>query len=156
MQNYAILIDGGYAKRKLGPAVRPITAQDFAGLVQTLEAAPTADANRLHPVYHFDSAYLEATNYKPLNGGQIEFGYNPVANMSRKFFEQLAKRPFTALQLGESSFEGWIVSGNALNTAPGKSLEITGDDRKPQISQKGLDVRSFRVIDHPGPSPRRG
>jgi hypothetical protein len=150
MQNYAILTNGGYAKRKLGPAVRPATAQDFTGLVQTLESAAPLDAMRLHPVYYSDSVPLETAHDKPLNGGRIEFGYSPVANRSRKLSEQFAKRPFTALQPGASSFEGWVVSGKALNTATGRSLEITGDDLKPQISQKGGDLRIGKVIDHRG------
>lgn len=141
MQNYAILIDGGFAKRKLGSAVRPATAQDFACLVQKLQATAPLDAMRLHRVYYYDSVPLETAHDKPLNGGRIEFGNNPVANRSRQLFEQLAKQPFTALRLGELSFEGWVVSSKALNTAPGKTLEITGDDLKPQISQKGVDMR---------------
>ena len=151
MQNYAILIDGGFAKRKLGSAVRPATAQDFACLVQKLQATAPLDAMRLHRVYYYDSVPLETAHDKPLNGGRIEFGNNPVANRSRQLFEQLAKQPFTALRLGELSFEGWVVSSKALNTAPGKALEITGDDLKPQISQKGVDAyfgdrdRSFRL-----------
>lgn len=92
-------------------------------------------------MYYYDSVPLETAHDKPLNGGRIEFGNNPVANRSRQLFEQLAKQPFTALRLGELSFEGWVVSSKALNAAPGKTLEITGDDLKPQISQKGVDMR---------------
>jgi hypothetical protein len=84
MQNYAILIDGGFAKRKLGSAVRPATAQDFACLVQKLQATAPLDAMRLHRVYYYDSVPLETAHDKPLNGGRIEFGNNPVANRSRQ------------------------------------------------------------------------
>jgi uncharacterized LabA/DUF88 family protein len=141
MQNYAILIDGGFAKRKLGSAVRPATAQDFAGLVQKLQATAPLEAMRLHRVYYYDSVPLETAHDKPLNGGRVEFGNNPIANRSRQLFEQLAKQPFTALRLGELAFEGWAISSKTLNTAPGASLEITADDLKPQISQKGVDMR---------------
>jgi len=141
MQNYAILIDGGFAKRKLGSAVRPATAQDFAGLVQKLQATAPLEAMRLHRVYCCDSAPLETAHDKPLNGGRVEFGNNPIANRSRQLFAQLAKQPFTALRLGELAFEGWAISSKTFNTAPGASLQITADDRKPQISQKGVDMR---------------
>ena len=141
MQNYAILIDGGFAKRKLGSAVKPATAQDFAALVQKLQALPPLDTMRLHRVYYYDSVPLESAHDKPLGGGLVEFGNNAVANKSRQLFEQLARQPFTALRLGELSFEGWEVSAKKLGRAPGTTLEITAEDLKPQISQKGVDMR---------------
>lgn len=141
MQNYAILIDGGFAKRKLGSAVKPATAEDFNRLVKKLQATPPLDGMRLHRVYYYDSVPLESSHEKPLGGGLVEFGNNAVAHKSRQLFEQLAKQPFTALRLGELSFEGWEISPKKLNKATGTTLQVSADDLKPQISQKGVDMR---------------
>lgn len=141
MQNYAILIDGGFAKRKLGTAKDPATAQDFLRLVQKIQTlAPLANM-RLHRVYYYDSVPLETGHDKPLGGGKIEFGNSPIATRSRKLFEQLAQQPYTALRLGELSFQGWEISAKKLNKADGRSVEISSDDLRPQITQKGVDMR---------------
>lgn len=141
MQNFAILIDGGFAKRKLGSAKTPATAADFQGLVQRLQAAPALSGMRLHRVYYYDSVPLETAHDKPLGGGRIEFGNSPIAGRSRQLFEQLAQQPYTALRLGELSFQGWRLSPKKLGKANGPAVEITGDDLQPSITQKGVDMR---------------
>jgi uncharacterized LabA/DUF88 family protein len=141
MLNYAILIDGGFAKRRLGTAKEPAVAADFAGLIGRLQAVqPLADM-RLHRVYYYDSVPLESAHKKPLGGGTIEFGISPVAARSRNLFELLAQQPFMALRLGELAFQGWKVSARKLDKADGASVEVRTEDLLPQISQKGVDMR---------------
>jgi hypothetical protein len=55
MLSYAILIDGGFAKRKLGSSRRPVTPQSFSDLVTVLQAKPALNEMRMHRVYHYDS-----------------------------------------------------------------------------------------------------
>lgn len=141
MLSYAILIDGGFAKRKIGTAKAPATAEQFRQLVQALCAAPALAGMRLHRAYFYDSLPLATTHPKPLNGGVIEFGSSPIAARSRNLHEQLAQQPFMALRLGELAFEGWSVSRARLERAGGDSVEIRSDDLRPQIRQKGVDMR---------------
>jgi len=141
MLNYAILIDGGFAKRKLGTAKAPATAAHFQSLVQRLQALPALHGMRLHRVYYYDSVPLESAHDKPLGGGKVEFGNSPIAHRSRQLFEQLAQQPFTALRLGELSFEGWQISAKTLARAEGDSVTVAAPDLLPQISQKGVDMR---------------
>ena len=123
MQNYAILIDGGFAKRKLGSAKSPATAESFLRLVQQLQSMPPLDAMRLHRVYYYDSNPLESAHDKPLGGGSIQFGNTHVTTQSKQLFAQLAQQPFMALRLGELSFEGWVVQRKKLDRATGASVE---------------------------------
>jgi uncharacterized LabA/DUF88 family protein len=141
MQSYAILIDGGFAKRKLGSAKTPATADDFKRLIQRLQALPALTGMRLHRVYYYDSVPLESAHDKPLSGGSIAFGNSPIATRSRLLFDQLAQQPFMALRLGELAFQGWEVSAKKLNKAEGPTVEISSEDLRPQISQKGVDMR---------------
>ncbi len=110
-------------------------------MVQKIQALTPLANMRLHRVYYYDSVPLETGHDKPLGGGKIEFGNSPIATRSRKLFEQLAQQPFTALRLGELSFQGWEVSAKKLNKADGPSVEINSDDLRPQITQKGVDMR---------------
>lgn len=141
MQNYAVLIDGGFAKRKLGTAKVPATAADFKGLIERLKLVSPLNDMRLHRVYYYDSVPLESSHAKPLGGGVVAFGDSLIATRSRQLFTQMAQQPFTALRLGELSFQGWVVSAKKLDKAPGATVEISGEDLRPKITQKGVDMR---------------
>lgn len=141
MQHYAVLIDGGFAKRKLGTGVNPAEAADFQNLIEAIRAHAALADCRLHRVYYYDSTPLLSGHDKPLNGGKIEFGNQPIANRSQRLFEQLWKLPFVALRLGELSFNGWAVNRKKLDKAVGDSVLIKQEDLKPQITQKGVDMR---------------
>ena len=135
------MIDGGFAKRKLGSAQRPATAGDFQRLVSSLSVQPALSGMRLHRVYYYDSMPLESTHTKPLGGSIVDFGTNPLTQRSKTLFKNLANQPFTALRLGDLAFEGWRVSEKALNSHKAESIQIRESDLIPQISQKGVDMR---------------
>lgn len=141
MLHYAILIDGGFAKRKLGTGTRPATAQDFQKLIDALTALPPLRDMHLHRVYYYDSVPLEGSQEKPLNGGKIEFSNQLVATRSKQLFEQLRRLPHVALRLGDLSFNGWAVHRSLLDKATGDSVQVSQADLKPQITQKGVDMR---------------
>jgi uncharacterized LabA/DUF88 family protein len=141
MQNYAILIDGGFAKRKLGNAKLPATSLNFKKLVDALQLLSPLSEMRLHRVYYYDSMPLESSHEKPLEGGLAEFGKSKIVGNSKSLFEELAKQPYTALRLGELSFNGWKLKSKRLAKAKGGSLEISHEDLQPQITQKGVDMR---------------
>jgi uncharacterized LabA/DUF88 family protein len=139
--HYAILIDGGFAKRKIGTAKEPATAAAFASLITKLQAHPALAGMRLHRVYYYDSMPLESAHKKPLEGGTVEFGASPIAERSRNLFDHLAQQPFMALRLGELAFQGWSVSAKKLDKAAGNTVQLVADDLRPQITQKGVDMR---------------
>lgn len=141
MQSYAILIDGGFAKRKLGSNKRHASAADFDKLVAAIKAAPPLLEKQLHRIYYYDSLPLETSHKQPLNGGIVRFGDNPVAARSRQLFDQLSQQPFTALRLGELSFDGWRISDKSLNRVDTSEITVSNTDLLPQISQKGVDMR---------------
>ena len=138
---YAILIDGGYAKRKLGHPPNFATAEDFRALIDAICAHESLRGLRLHRVYYYDSQPLESAHDKPLGGGKVEFALEPVANRSKQLFEHLWRLPFVALRLGELSFEGWAIKGKLLDRAKGETLHVKHTDLHPAISQKGVDMR---------------
>jgi uncharacterized LabA/DUF88 family protein len=141
MKNYAILIDGGFAKRKLGTAQKPANADHFLSLVNSLKQSDHLKSLSLHRVYYYDSVPLESSHQKPLGGETLAFGSSPISTRSKQLFEKLAQQPFTALRLGELSFEGWRVSPKKFRDATTPTLEISSEDLLPQISQKGVDMR---------------
>jgi uncharacterized LabA/DUF88 family protein len=141
MLSYAILIDGGFARRRLGSVSRPVSAQTFSDLVANLQRRPPLDQMRLHRVYYYDSVPLQTSHKRPLQGALIEFGNSEVATRSRDLFDGLAKLPFMALRLGELSFNGWKINPKLLDDNASASIEINANDLRPQIAQKGVDMR---------------
>lgn len=139
--NYAILIDGGFAKRKLGTSVKPATAGHFGRLIDQICRCPELEGCRLHRVYYYDSVPLESTENKPLQGGVVEFAKDPLVARSKQLFLHLGRMPLMALRLGELSFNGWSIKHKKLARAPGEALEVRAADLKPNITQKGVDMR---------------
>lgn len=139
--NYAILIDGGFAKRKLQHGTHPADADDFRRLIDAIADRPELGGFYLHRVYYYDSVPLETTEEKPLQGGIIEFSKEPIVARSKQLFAQLGRLPLMALRLGELSFNGWAIKPKKLRRCQTDRLEIVADDLKPAITQKGVDMR---------------
>ena len=55
MLSYAILIDGGFLKRKLGTPKAPTALADIQNFLNSLKRAPALASMRLHRVYFYDS-----------------------------------------------------------------------------------------------------
>lgn len=137
---YAILIDGGFVKRKLGHAKKPAEANDITSLVDRLQKHPDLAGNVLHRIYYYDSRPLLERVSKPLQGGEEDFGKSQVVGRMSILHKELARAPYFALRMGELSFNGWVVRGRALNQKTSE-IRITHEDLCPNITQKGVDMR---------------
>lgn len=137
---YAILIDAGFVKYKLGNSSSPMRVSDVGALVEQLKEHPALKEHKLHRVYYYDAMPLANKETIPLSNSVRDFADHPVAKSSVAFINQIKKEPFFAVRLGELSFEGWQIKQSRLNTKE-TSITISSDDLKPKISQKGVDMR---------------
>lgn len=137
---YAILIDGGFVRRKLGDSKKPASASDISNLVKRLREHECLRDHFLHRVYYYDSKPLDVVVDKPLQGGKLDFGRQDLVSRSNAIFGELMKEQYFALRMGELSFEGWRVRPKALDSKEDK-ITIGADQLQPQISQKGVDMR---------------
>jgi uncharacterized LabA/DUF88 family protein len=141
MPNYAILIDGGFVKRQLRTTNGPMNSVSIKELINSFCKLEVLRFMKLHRVYYYDSVPLDTSHQKPLGGELIEFGNSPIASQARKLFEELQLIPFVALRLGELSFNGWKIKNKKILNKELLSVEISNDDLKPNITQKGVDMR---------------
>jgi uncharacterized LabA/DUF88 family protein len=141
MPNYAILIDGGFVKRQLRTTNGPMNSVSIKGLIDSFYKLEVLRFMKLHRVYYYDSVPLDTSHQKPLGGELIEFGSSPIASQARKLFEELQLIPFVALRLGELSFNGWKIKNKKILNKELLTVEISNDDLKPNITQKGVDMR---------------
>lgn len=136
---YAVLVDGGFVKRKLGNMASPMDAPRFDAFVKMLCNHPALDSYRLHRVYYYDAAPLTDKERKPLGGNHMDFGATPSAKQNHSLQQQLPKLDNVALRMGELSFNGWKVKPNLLKaTGP---IQVDHEGLQPLIQQKGVDMR---------------
>ncbi|WP_079433731.1 NYN domain-containing protein [Zoogloea sp. LCSB751] len=140
MSSYAILVDGGFIKRKLGSARAPMTAENFEAFIDRLKAEPCLQGLRLHRIYFYDALPFEGEAKKPLNGGKVNFGASPIVARSKRLHVDLVRVPYVALRMGELGFRGWQLKTMPLPEEQ-DTVEITAADLVPVIQQKGVDMR---------------
>lgn len=140
MSCFAVLVDGGFIKMRLGSEQRPLNAQKFHEFLTALVAHEALAAHTLHRVYFYDAAPLNESKPRPLNGGVINFGASDTASQNRALHAELVRMPFIALRMGELGFRGWGLRKNVLQQHA-DAVTISADDLKPTIQQKGVDMR---------------
>lgn len=138
--SYALLLDGGFLRHKLGSAKSPADSIAIRTFVSQVIALPCLSGMRLHRVYFYDAKPLEGTARLPLSGGIINFGASPVVARNKSLQAALHREPFFALRFGELFHEGWRLRSRALRK-PAPSVTITAADIEPNIRQKGVDMR---------------
>ena len=109
-------------------------------MVEAIRGHAALLGHLLHRVYYYDAKPLDSPVQKPLQGGLIDFGKEPLAARSTALFLELSREPFFALRMGELSFNGWAVKSGALNKDL-PDIRVTAASLKPQIGQKGVDMR---------------
>jgi uncharacterized LabA/DUF88 family protein len=140
MLSFALLIDGGFIKRRIGTAKQPMTASTLQAFVDKLVKHDALANMRLHRIYFYDAEPLRDRADKPLQGGQVDFGATPLAQRSMKLHEELKRHPFFALRMGELALGGWAVAAEKIKVnAP--AVTIDAADLRPVIRQKGVDMR---------------
>jgi len=140
MGSFAVLVDGGFIKRRLGNPQMPFCADDFSLFLRALCKHDALAPHALHRVYFYDAAPLMERRRKPLNGEQIDFGNSDSARRNKSLHQSLARQPFVALRMGELAFRGWSVAQSHL---PDKDavVELRAEHLQPNIQQKGVDMR---------------
>lgn len=97
---YAILIDAGFLKRKLGSQAEPLDIHrvcEFLGALRTHEALA---GKGLYRVYWYDAPPLDSRVTKPLLGGTINLGATSLARTNAALLADLCEVPYVSVRLG--------------------------------------------------------
>jgi uncharacterized LabA/DUF88 family protein len=139
---YAILVDAGFVKRKLGSAAAPMDAASFQQFIERVTANLHLRDMRLHRVYVYDAAPLTETVDKPLRGGRLNFSEQAIAQRSQRLHKELQRIPNVAIRMGELAFRGWSVKSDRLRRDAGlEEMTLRAADLVPNIQQKAVDMR---------------
>lgn len=138
--SYAMLLDGGFLRRKLGSAKSPATAHAIAEFTRSVQRLPCLAGMRLHRVYYYDAKPIDGVASVPLGGGTRDFSSSDLAIRNRSILAELPREPFFAIRFGELSHEGWHLRPG-IQGRPGPTVQISAADFRPTIRQKGVDMR---------------
>lgn len=140
MKTFAILIDAGFAKSKLGSARNPVEAEDFERLVKNICSQDLLADKYLYRVYYYDAPPFSKTKNRPLNGGPHAFGSDTLTLHNKRLLQELKTIDYFALRMGEIRFRGWELDQRRLPDSE-EEHQITADDFRPSLQQKGVDMR---------------
>ena len=144
---YAILIDAGFLKRKLGSQSSPTTAAQVNDFTQKLQLRDELKGHHLHRIYYYDAEPLKASKPKPLTGGKLSwdmhnFETTDMFRHNMSMLAELKKSPKVAVRLGDLSFRGWSLKPSMLDPRNSRTqLTVSSSDLVPNITQKGVDMR---------------
>jgi len=144
MRSCAILIDGGFLKRKVGSRQNPLTAESFQAFVTQLRGHEHLRDYSLHRIYYYDAPPLEGTQQRPLQGGTQDFGNSALAGINKRLVQGLKRVPYVSLRMGKLVFRGWQVRRELLQQEESEqtdSVRVTSEDLSPIIHQRGVDIK---------------
>ncbi len=137
---YAVLIDAGFIKRKLGSQAEPTTLAQIVSFLDRLKSHPALAHLSLHRIYWYDAPPLESSARRPLKGGRVDFSRTALAESSRALMHGLSALPHLSLRRGELVFRGWKVRRGRLPERD-PTVTLAAPDLEPNIQQKGVDMR---------------
>ncbi len=141
MIKYAVLIDAGFLKRKLGTRDNPLTATAVNQFIERLSEHASLKELSLHRIYFYDAPPLDTVKQKPLGGESMDFGKTPIAQINRRLHQELKNSPFVALRMGIVQFRGWTLKAGLLAHKREGEVTLGPDDIVPNVQQKGVDMR---------------
>jgi hypothetical protein len=137
---FAILIDAGFLKRKLGSQSFPLIADGVAAFIDAIRMHPALECMCLHRVYWYDAPPLVETFAKPLQGGNVDFSRTRLARSNAAMLAALRVVPFVSIRRGDLVFRGWRVRQQRLSFEEAQ-VTLSAADLEPVIQQKGVDMR---------------
>ena len=119
MSKYAVLMDGGFIKKKLQqrnshfPTVAEIEAE-----VQRIKINPHLAASTLLRVYFYDAPPAAGLLKNPLDGSSLDLGSHRKFRANVSLQQGLEMQPDFALRQGETAVHGWALGTAALRISP--------------------------------------
>lgn len=142
---YSILIDGGYFTKiyRSNQQVAP-TAEDVIRVTDRIRTSPEFHGKELLRIYYYDAPPLQTKIINPISKAQIDLGNSDLAKRAQRLHTCLSQAPDFALRLGELKQNTWAVKPKVWppdKAASQASITLNASDIKPDIKQKGVDLR---------------
>lgn len=143
MKDYAVLIDGGFLKKKISRRNRPADIHAVRGFIRKIRSLEELQGHNLYRIYYYDAPPYDGRITNPISRRTLDFSRSEVAAVNENLLKQLAREPFFSLRLGELTVAGWRFSqrGARKIKRAARKVHIDGADLQPHLMQKGVDMR---------------
>ncbi|MFA7415815.1 MAG: NYN domain-containing protein [Rhizobium sp.] len=140
---YAILIDGGFIKKKLQVRHRHFpTVAEIDAEVSRIKAHQNLAGYSLLRVYFYDAPPASGILTNPIDRSTVDLSTHPNYSQNVSLQQTLELQPDMALRQGEVSVNGWALGSAALkNLTTNGARALTAQDFVPNMEQKGVDLR---------------
>lgn len=141
---YAILLDGGFLKKKLVDKLqRHVTADDIVAKCEALKALPCVAEHDLLRIYYYDAYPASSSMRTPVDRAQFSMADTERFRESQTLYDQLELKPDLALRMGEVSVTpaGWKLKAKVARELTRSPRQLTDEDFVPDAQQKGVDMR---------------
>jgi len=140
---YAILLDGAFVIKKLKLSLNKFPdADDVVDLCNGIKNKPELSNLELLRIYFYHGPPSNDVLTNPIDGAALNLANTQVYRENKSLIDKLELKPDFALRLGEISVNReWIVRERSLKDILSRSRQIQASDIKPDINQKGVDLR---------------
>lgn len=138
MARFAILIDGGFIKKKLQQRHKHFsTVTEIQTEVERIKAHALLAAHTLLRVYFYDAPPASGVLTNPIDRSRVDLSANPHYANNISLQQALEMQPDFALREGETAVHGWSVGDRALRALTQAPRPMVAHD----LVQKGVDLR---------------
>lgn len=140
---FAILIDGGFIRRKLKDRYRHFpTPEEIQAEIDRIKSLAVLSDHRLLRVYYYDAPPASGVLTNPLDRSVVDLSAHHHHAQNTSLQQKIELLPDFALREGETSVHGWALGDAALkDITKNGPRELTARDLVPNIEQKGVDLR---------------
>ena len=139
---YAILMDGGFVKKKIQQTTKKFPAvSDIDAEVKRIKAHAALAGCELLRVYWYDAVPASGKLCNPIDATTINLGNSKIYSANVGLYQGLEVHPDFALRMGETSVHGWTIGSQAMKRLTKTPRAPVAKDLVPDIQQKGVDLR---------------
>jgi uncharacterized LabA/DUF88 family protein len=153
VERLAILVDGGYYRKRSAKVYGKVTAKERADELyrycnRHLKEKHFKEEihNKLYRIFYYDCPPIDKQVYHPLLKKNIDFAKSETKSWTEDFFKEISKKRKVALRLGELSESS--VAYNLKYTTTKKLLnesakigDLEESDFELSLKQKGVDMK---------------
>ena len=141
----AILIDGEFLRRDIeSPRDEPAETRDVIRHVHDIvdHLASQGITAPLYRVFYYTADPPSGKRINPINKIDTLLADPSVGGKTKQLHRDLEREPYVAVRRGDVVAQGWRIKRSvARSLMEGKPRPLTADDIRPNLKQKGVDMR---------------
>lgn len=139
MKKVAIMLDGGFVKRKLLKSMNqhPIAEDVYSFALTCIDN----NKEELFRIYYYDSVPFGGEIVNPISGEKIEYTERRDYDPRRRFVREISEHEQIAWRGGSVNFNGWKIKEEKIGEIIQRKRALRPDDFIPDFKQKMVDMK---------------